>query len=75
MENMVKIIHEELFAGIISIPITTVKFLSLVTDRSVQKDPDQYEVVQDYTVKFRTNGPLVSILTFISFQDSLFLRV
>ena len=39
---MVKIVHEELFAGMISIPNTTVKFLSLGTD-SEQTDLDQYK--------------------------------
>ena len=47
IENMVKIIHEELFAGIISIPNFAIKFLSLGTNRSEQTDPDQYKVVQD----------------------------
>ena len=47
IENMVKIIHEELFAGIISIPNTSIKFLSLRTDRSEQTDPGQYKDVQD----------------------------
>ena len=64
---MVKIIHEELFEGIISIPATIVKFLSLGTDRSEQTDPDQCKAVQDYGEKFRTNGPLVSMLKFINF--------
>ena len=71
---MVKIMSEELFVKQTFINSKNYcKISNLGTDTCKSEQTDQMINMRLFRINFRMNGPLISILKLISFQDSSFL--